>query len=72
LADDTAAVRDAVVPELDQGNNVVVVAHSYGGTPVNNALEGLNTKSRSSNGSSTSVLALAFLSPSHYRKEHPS
>ena len=61
LEDDTAAVRYAVMSELDQGNNVVVVAHSYGGTPANNALKDLDSKSRSSAGASTSVLALAFL-----------
>jgi len=61
LADDTAAVRKAVTAELDAGHNVVVVAHSYGGTPSNNALEGLDEKSRKANGASTAVLAIAFL-----------
>lgn len=61
LADDTAAVRNAVITELDQGNNVVVVAHSYGGCPTNNALKDLDSTSRTAAGASTSVLAIAFL-----------
>ena len=33
LSDDSSVVRKAVVGELDAGNNVVVIAHSYGGVP---------------------------------------
>jgi len=39
----------------------VVVAHSYGGGPTNNALFGLDAKSRSAAGASTSVRAIAFI-----------
>ena len=60
LSDDTASVRNTVISELDQGD-VVVVAHSYGGNPTNNALKDLDSKSRSAAGASTSVLAIAFL-----------
>jgi len=61
LTDDTAVVRKAVVDELDQGRNVVVIAHSYGGVVTNNSLRGLCTKDRIAEGHSTSVLAIAFL-----------
>ncbi|KAK5164023.1 uncharacterized protein LTR77_010114 [Saxophila tyrrhenica] len=62
LADDTAAVRDAVLTELDQENDdVVVVAHSYGGGPTNNALYGLDANSRSATGASAAVRAIVFL-----------
>lgn len=61
LADDTAAIRDCVLAALDQGKDVVVVAHSYGGCPTNNALKDLDTISRKAAGASTSVLAIAFL-----------
>lgn len=61
LTDDTNAVRTAVVSELDSGNNVIVVAHSYGGAPANNALKDLSTDSRTASGHNTSVLAIAFL-----------
>jgi len=61
LADDTAAVREVVLRELDQGNDVVVVSHSYGGCPANNALEGLDRKSRTAAGHNTAVNALVFI-----------
>lgn len=61
LADDTAAIRGAVVSELDSGNDVVVVAHSYGGYPTNDALKDLGGASRTAAGASKSVLALAFI-----------
>ncbi|KXT13077.1 hypothetical protein AC579_4908 [Pseudocercospora musae] len=61
LADDSKAVRDAVTAELDAGNHVVVVAHSYGGTPTNNALRGLDAQSRRTSGAETCVQGIAFL-----------
>lgn len=62
LDDDTAAIRTAVLNELDnEKNDVLILAHSYGGTPANNALKGLDTKSRSENGQVTSVKALALM-----------
>ena len=42
LADDIKAVRDTVEEELEQGNDVVVAAHSYGGHVANRALVGLD------------------------------
>lgn len=63
LDDDTSAIRSAALDELDSKNNdVVVVAHSYGGCPANNALEGLSKISRKEDGYSTSVLSIVFLS----------
>jgi pimeloyl-ACP methyl ester carboxylesterase len=62
LADDTAAVRSVVLNELDkEKNDVIVLAHSYGGVPANNALYELDEKTRSSNGHTTSVKAIAFM-----------
>lgn len=61
LTDDTSAVRIAVLSGLDAGNNVVVIAHSYGGTPANNALKGLEVNSRKADSASTAVTAIASL-----------
>ncbi|KAK3617316.1 hypothetical protein LTR22_026779 [Elasticomyces elasticus] len=61
LFDDTAAVRDAVLTELSRGNDVVVVAHSYGGCVTNNALEGLNRRARTAAGHKSAVTAIVFL-----------
>ncbi|KAK4499938.1 hypothetical protein PRZ48_008124 [Zasmidium cellare] len=60
LTDDTLAVRSTVEVELAK-NNVIVIAHSYGGTPTNNALKDLSTASRHAAGHKTSVLSLIFL-----------
>lgn len=61
LANDTAAVREAVLSELDAGHDVIVVAHSYGGAPANNALHGLDAKSRTVAKATTAVVAIVFL-----------
>ncbi|EFQ34110.1 uncharacterized protein GLRG_09254 [Colletotrichum graminicola M1.001] len=41
---DAAAVRVQVQTLVDEGRDVVLVAHSYGGIPVANAVKGLNYK----------------------------
>ncbi|KAJ4319197.1 hypothetical protein N0V84_006479 [Fusarium piperis] len=41
LKDDIAAVRAELQRLIDAGNEVIVVAHSYGGIPVSNAVDGL-------------------------------
>jgi pimeloyl-ACP methyl ester carboxylesterase len=62
LADDTAAVRTVVCRELDNyENDVLVLAHSYGGVPANNALQGLDAKTRLANTKTNCVKALAFM-----------
>ena len=62
LGDDTNAIQTAVSELLDgEENDVVVLAHSYGGVPANNALHGLDTESRQAQGKSDSVKALAFM-----------
>jgi pimeloyl-ACP methyl ester carboxylesterase len=63
LSDDTQVIRETVVHELEAGgNDVVVVAHSYGGAPSSNALEGLDAASRSTAGARTAVRKLIFIS----------
>ncbi|KAL0932227.1 uncharacterized protein CTRU02_213180 [Colletotrichum truncatum] len=46
LEQDTAAVRVKLETLVNAGGEVVVVAHSYGGVPVANAVEGFNYKDR--------------------------
>jgi len=41
LEDDAEALRDILSYEIEQGNKVVVIAHSYGGLVTSNAIEGL-------------------------------
>ena len=60
--EDIAAVRSALISELDTtGNDVIVVPHSYGGVPASGAIKGLDPKSRTEEGKKTSVIAMAAL-----------
>jgi pimeloyl-ACP methyl ester carboxylesterase len=64
--DDTDAVRNTVLSELDgsdtwQGNDVVVIAHSYGGMPTMNALANLCAAARTGAGKPTSVRAVGLI-----------
>ncbi|KAH7011039.1 Alpha/beta hydrolase fold-1 [Ilyonectria destructans] len=60
LEDDIAAVRVELQRLIDAGNEVIVVAHSYGGIPVSNAVEGLkhDGKAGSRNGG---VIMIVYL-----------
>lgn len=56
---DISAVRMAILHELNHGSNVIVVPHSYGGTPTSSALRDLGQEARSAAGFSTYVEAIA-------------
>ena len=65
LEDDIQAVRTAIQSETSQGNDVVLVVHSYGGAVSSSALKGLTQskqdKSGSSKNSSGWVLGMVML-----------
>ena len=46
LDDDIAAVREAVLKELEVGKDIMVVSHSWGSLPVSSALAGMGKKER--------------------------
>ncbi|KAI1734321.1 Alpha/beta hydrolase fold-1 [Xylaria scruposa] len=46
LQADANAVRDVVIPQLDDGHDVVLVCHSYGGVVTSEAVRGLDRASR--------------------------
>ncbi|THV63468.1 hypothetical protein D6D28_10662 [Aureobasidium pullulans] len=52
IEDDVAAIRAAVMSQLDTGHDVVVVTHSYGTVPGTAALTGLSLKARKTAGKS--------------------
>jgi pimeloyl-ACP methyl ester carboxylesterase len=62
LDEDIKAVRTAVMKELDAGQDVIVNAHSWGGLPVNSALDGLSKAERQKDGKKGAVAKLAFVS----------
>ncbi|XHF96385.1 hypothetical protein AWENTII_000022 [Aspergillus wentii] len=59
---DIAAVRTAVEDAADAGQEVMVIAHSWAGLPVNSALDGLSREERQKTGKPGGVVRLLFLS----------
>jgi hypothetical protein len=66
LQDDVNAARDRILKVLDicedkkvEGNNCIIVVHSYGAIPVSQAVKGLDSKSR---GDRTAVQKIIYLS----------
>ncbi|THW90860.1 hypothetical protein D6D18_06662 [Aureobasidium pullulans] len=62
IEDDVAAIRAAVTNQLDAGNDVVVVTHSYGTVPGTAALTGLNLKARKPAGNTNRVVGVVIIS----------
>lgn len=61
IEDDTAAVRNIVLLQLDDGHDAVVVTHSYGCIPGLAALAGLDRSTREASGQSSCVRAVVML-----------
>jgi pimeloyl-ACP methyl ester carboxylesterase len=59
---DIAALRDNVLlPLLEGGNDVVIIAHSYGGIVAGGAAKGLDRDARKAQGHDTAVLGLVYV-----------
>ncbi len=50
MLDDAATIRKAVQEQVEDGKEVIVVCHSYGGFPTAQALEGLGLRDRKASG----------------------
>ncbi|GJC89281.1 hypothetical protein ColLi_12119 [Colletotrichum liriopes] len=61
LDQDTEVVHAELQRLIDAGREVVIVAHSYGGVPVANAVEGLNYKDRAAQGVTGGVLMVVYM-----------
>ncbi|KAG7134337.1 hydrolase R7 like protein [Verticillium longisporum] len=59
--EDAASIRTELEGLIERGNEVVVVAHSYGGVPSSNAVKGLTVKDRVAEGKNGGVLMLVYL-----------
>ncbi|CAC9889625.1 unnamed protein product [Aureobasidium pullulans] len=62
IEDDVAAIRAAVMSQLDTGHDVVVVTHSYGTVPGTAALTGLSLKARKTAGNTNGVIGVVIIS----------
>jgi len=65
--DDVAVIHEAVLPLFEQGHEVIIASHSYGGIPAAQAIEGFDVGSRSKQGKQggfrAAVLMAAFAVP---------
>lgn len=61
MVDDAAAIRKAVEVQIDDGKEVIVVCHSYGGLPIAQALEGLALSDRKARGKKGGVKRLVYV-----------
>ncbi|OBT62652.1 hypothetical protein VE03_07530 [Pseudogymnoascus sp. 23342-1-I1] len=60
--DDTLALRAQLLPIIEEGNDIVVVCHSYGGIPAGGAAAGLAKKDRAARNEKGGVLGLIYMS----------
>lgn len=61
LSDDVAVVRSLVEGAIGEGNDVVVLAHSYGGKVAGSSLEGLSKAQREAAGLPGGVLRCGYM-----------
>ncbi|KAI1347151.1 Alpha/beta hydrolase fold-1 [Xylaria sp. FL0043] len=61
VSDDAAKVRSALTKLIDEGKEVVLVAHSYGGVVASNAVEGLGIEQRAAKGLKGGVIIILYL-----------
>jgi pimeloyl-ACP methyl ester carboxylesterase len=61
LADDAAALRSTLERLADDGKEIVLVVHSYGGVVGQNAVEGLGRKQRQAVGKEGGVVVFIYL-----------
>jgi pimeloyl-ACP methyl ester carboxylesterase len=59
--DDAAFIASFVRGLVDAGEEIVVLAHSYGGTPTSQALEGLTVRERREKGEKGGVARVGFI-----------
>lgn len=59
---DKAMIRSTVTKLVEDGKDVVVVSHSYGGAPTNSSLEGLSKTERTKAGKSGGVIKSCMIS----------
>ena len=61
MYDDAAFIANYVTQLADQGKEVVLVAHSYGGTPASECIKDLSKEARQRNGKQGGVIRLAYI-----------
>ncbi len=61
MLSDAKHLRSLLTKTIDEGKEVVVVAHSYGGVIVSNAVDGLSVAQRAAEGKQGGILMILYL-----------
>ncbi|KAM5344281.1 hypothetical protein ACJ41O_012818 [Fusarium nematophilum] len=61
MYDDAAFIAKHVTELADAGRDVILVTHSYGGTPATESVQGLTKKERQINGLKGGIIGLAYI-----------
>ncbi|KAL7784832.1 Alpha/beta hydrolase fold-1 [Trichoderma ceciliae] len=62
VQDDEAQVKAVLMPLIDEGREIVIVAHSYGGGVCTGVMAGLEKRSRNAQGLKGGILGVVFVS----------
>lgn len=62
MQDDAAFIASEISKYADEGKDVVLIAHSYGGRPATESTKGLGKVDRQRQGHSGSLVRLAYIS----------
>jgi hypothetical protein len=61
MYDDAVYIASETEKLVDEGKDVILVAHSYGGTPTTESTKGLSKKEREAQGKKGGIVRLAYL-----------
>ncbi|KAJ5775274.1 uncharacterized protein N7511_000285 [Penicillium nucicola] len=61
LDDDVSSLRSVLTAVAEEGRDIVVVGHSYGGVVASSAVEGLDKPARTANGKRGGVVSVVYL-----------
>ncbi|KAJ4318650.1 hypothetical protein N0V84_006738 [Fusarium piperis] len=61
MYDDAEFIAKHVGELADRGNDVILIAHSYGGTPATESVRGLGKKERQKNGLQGGIIGIAYM-----------
>ncbi|KAI1344165.1 Alpha/beta hydrolase fold-1 [Xylariaceae sp. FL0016] len=59
--DDVALIREIAIPRFDEGEEIIIVAHSYGGIPACASTEGLGVHERAAESKKGGFKAIVYL-----------
>jgi hypothetical protein len=71
MYEDAAFIAKHIARLADAGKDILVIAHSYGGTPATESIKGLSKKERVERGKKGGVVGLAYMTSLVPELGHP-